>query len=167
MTIYQELFQHKKYFIYTIIFTLVMEFNYPSNQAEWVKWEHGVRVFFFLIFFKLIWGYFSIFNLYINGSGPGLGFCKTRTRFRFLKKEIHTRPYNLSSQVKSHPLGSSRARYPRVRYKLPSLAARVENENTLSSWSSDTHLICGFFHSILPSFIPNPPKWSLFKTWFP
>ena len=34
MTIYQELFQHKKYFIYTIIITLVMELNYPSNHLK-------------------------------------------------------------------------------------------------------------------------------------
>ena len=51
-------------------------------------------------------GYFSIFNLYINGSGPGpspdssLVFAKTQTR-----------PYNLSG----------RTRYPQVEYKFPSL----------------------------------------------
>ena len=43
----------------------------------------------------VVFWYFSIFNLYINGSGPGLGtgqvFAKTQTRLRptsgFLKKK--------------------------------------------------------------------------------
>ena len=50
---------------------------------------------------------------------------KFRTRPRpasgfFFK--THTRPYNLSDRVKSGLLGSSRTGYPRVGFKLPSLA---------------------------------------------
>ena len=81
-------------------------------------------------------GYFSIFT-YIykrvkSGSGSrfrfrfGLGFVKTRTRpgpaSGFFLKKTHTRPYNLSGWVKSDPLGSGRAKYLRVKYKLPSLS---------------------------------------------
>ena len=40
--------------------------------------------------------------------------------FFFLKK-THTRPYSLSGRVKFGPLGSSRAGYMRVGFKLPSL----------------------------------------------
>ena len=45
-------------------------------------------------------------------SGPTSGFFK----------KTHTRPYSLSDRVKSGPLGSGRAGYPRVGFKLPSLA---------------------------------------------
>ena len=72
-------------------------------------------------------GFFVIFNLSNQvGSGTGSGrvFTKTWTQpgpvSGFFSK-TQTQPYSLSGRVKSDPLGSGRAGYPWVGYKLPSL----------------------------------------------
>ena len=75
-------------------------------------------------------GYFGILPLNGLGLGPSPGSGRVwikpgpdpdplRVFFFFLK--TYTRPYNLSSRVKSDPLGLDRAGYPWVGYKLPSL----------------------------------------------
>ena len=107
----------------------VGEENRSRQAADCVKWEYGVRVFFYNLY---IYGGILVFLTYIykrvgSGSGFGPGFDKTRTRPGpasgfFLK--THTRPYNLSDRVKSGPLGSGRTGYPRVGYKLPSLVQK-------------------------------------------
>ena len=51
----------------------------------------------------------------------GPDFYKNPDPVRVFLKKTQTRPYSLSSRVKSDPLGSSRAGYPQVGQKLPSL----------------------------------------------
>ena len=55
------------------------------------------------------------------GSGSGRVFAKTWTR-----------PYNLLGQVKSNPLGLSRAGYPQVGYKLPFLVNRPNEKDQIN-----------------------------------
>ena len=94
--------------------------------------EMGLGFFFFNLY---MWGYFSIFNIYINGSGlvrvrvkflqkprPASGFF-----FFFFLKKTHTRPYNLSRRVKPDPLGLGWATYPWAGYKLPSQGKSFPN----------------------------------------
>ena len=51
----------------------------------------------------------------------GPNFLQNSDPLRVFFLKTHTRPYNLSGQVKSDPLGLGQTRYPRVGYKLPSL----------------------------------------------
>ena len=101
--------------------------NRDEGAAMWAERKWGFRNFrVYNIIYIYIWGYFSNYIIIYPSrvrSGSGQIFTKTRTRFGFffLKKKTQTRPYSLSGQVKSNPLGSGRARYPRFGQKLPSL----------------------------------------------
>ena len=97
--------------------------------AEWVKWEYGVRVFFFFLNLYIYRG-ILVFLTYIYkwvGSKSGFrpSFCKNPDPLRVFFFLNHTRPYNLSGQVKSNPLGLGWAGYLRVEYKLPYLNATL------------------------------------------
>ena len=93
----------------------------------------GLGFFFFFNLYIYIYRGILVFLTYIYkrvGSKSGFrpSFCKNpdplRVFFFFLN---HTRPYNLSGQVKSNPLGSGQAGYLRVEYKLPYLNATLAN----------------------------------------
>ena len=60
------------------------------------------------------------------------------------KKKTHTRPYSLSSRVKSDPLGSGWAGYPRVGSKLPSLVKFKECKERLIRINYDHNKTVGF-----------------------
>ena len=68
-------------------------------------------------------GYFGILPLNIMGLGPGSGqvWIKPKPASGGFFFKTYTRPYNLSSRVKSGPLRLGRTGYLWVRYKLPSL----------------------------------------------
>ena len=80
-----------------------------------VSWnEMKKKMLGFITIFIYIGGYFSIYIYNRVGSGSGRIFIKTRTRFGFFFFKIQIWPYSLSDRVKSGPLGSGRAGYPRI-----------------------------------------------------
>ena len=95
------------------------------REWGWGGWSHelkneGVRISVYSYIY-IYMGFFS--NFMVIRSYPGRVssfFDKTQTRFGFFFK-THTRPYSLSGQVKSSPLGSGRVRYLQVGSKFPSL----------------------------------------------
>ena len=99
-----------------------LKWGSEGEEAGVMSWKmRELGLVFIAIYIYIYMGFFS--NFMVIRSYPGRVssfFDKTQTRFGFFFK-THTRPYSLSGQVKSSPLGSGRVRYLQVGSKFPSL----------------------------------------------